>query len=429
MAAPLFWLLGFNIIAAATLVALLSLRMRLWRFPLPPYSVSWIVVGCAQAISICLNIISQRGTLGEACRHLVGLGVTGWIMLGLIFAIGSAGGVDNKRLVRGHMILGLWMLALTAVSFGAWRAGLPSLETPTAFSAALGSKTSAQFRAIFYISENSFGRELPRLILLYPWPTALGVGGLGMVLMSFAERARIWRTIGLLGGLTVLILSFSRAAYVALPVSLAAYAALRRPRLIPLAICAMITLVSSVLLTQRDPLQFFGNASSGFDAAREGSSAARELMNRASWQEFLSQPILGHGWVGESVHRIQFLPIGSHSSFYGTLYTGGLLTFLPLLAAGLITLGFAVRSALQGAQSGAISAAVLIGLWIIAYGESLYSIVLCCVGIFLYVGSGLRPSHRKHERMLNARSVYRHSGLQCGTVHSRSGHVGSTTDR
>ena len=135
---------------------------------------------------------------------------------------------------------------------------------------------------------------------------------------------------------------------------------------------------------------------SAVDAARSGSSMARELIYEKSWEGFLELPIVGHGWIGESVHKTENLPIGSHSTVYGLLYTGGALTFGMFALALGTTLVATARAAVGPDQSGAGRAALGLALTLLVFCryEMLFSFTLPCLFLFTWIGGALREIAR-----------------------------------
>jgi hypothetical protein len=63
-----------------------------------------------------------------------------------------------------------------------------------------------------------------------------------------------------------------------------------------------------------------------FRAARADSSRVRETLGRIAvdrWQE--EAPIWGHGIVESGPHLVEFMPIGSHHSWFGLLFVKGII--------------------------------------------------------------------------------------------------------
>jgi len=199
-----------------------------------------------------------------------------------------------------------------------------------------------------YHLEGFFGELMPRLTLFYPWTAGLALAGVGIFFVSMGDRARGWRWLGMAGGLAAVVLSFSRAGMIALVAAALAYLWLTLPRAWKgLTITAGMVAILAFIMTGNQFAELADDFLDTFASGRHGSSVGRDMIYERSWEGFTHSPILGNGWIGESVHVSEDLPIGSHSSVYGLLYTGGLLTFAAFVVALAVT-GSALAAATAG---------------------------------------------------------------------------------
>ena len=72
------------------------------------------------------------------------------------------------------------------------------------------------FTMRFFISEETFGKLIPRLILFYPWSVCLGFAGIAVCFIALQEKQLSWKLIGFCGGVLAVFGSMSRAAVIAL---------------------------------------------------------------------------------------------------------------------------------------------------------------------------------------------------------------------
>lgn len=398
---PVLWLLGALTLAQAAVV--IRLAWRRWpRDRLVNLVVAmWLCVGAAQAMASILNGV-RYDLIGLGIRNAGSMTVLGWIFGGLAIAAGAAHGLRDARTVRAVARLGLYVLLLGAVSAAVWQVthwpSLTIIQTPVALLAPSSDVVRFYASAQFYQQESTFGDALVRLILFFPWTTGLGLGGLGMFIISTLERHLLWRLIGMAGGLVAVVFSWSRIALFCLVFSLALLLVMRmawRARLLLLSTLAVG--LSALPLAGIDPLAEMMQARGAVDAARAGSSLARELIYTRSWEGFLQSPVIGEGWIGPSVHPREELPVGSHSTVYGTLYTGGILTFGTFVLAMALTVAAVLRRLWRTArathehrcaQVGAALTACLIAYCPV---ESLFSLTLPCAFVFVFLGATLSP--------------------------------------
>lgn len=388
---PLLWLGGAYVLAMLALV----LRLAWRRWPTQPainiLFLLWALVAATQAASVLWNWALAGQAIGRLPGALFSITVIGWFFLGLGLAVGHAHDLANRTGVRAVMVLGLWIVLFGVLGHAvALTTGRDDLIVVTPLRMLAGQSHAADFYTLAMFFKMETGAR--RFILFFPWPTALALGGICLLCIATCERDRVWRAIGIGGGLFGVMFSYSRAGYVALLVALCVLVALRMRPFLALAALALAALAGlGMIIANIGPLGLVEQALAKLQQARPGSSMARTLIYEESWRAFLNAPVLGHGWVGPSVHPVEELPIGSHSTFYGVLYTGGLVTFGALALATVGTVGACVTRGLSSRDPRAIAAsAITVAIIVFAYGESLYSLVLPLMFVFLFIGGSLR---------------------------------------
>ena len=403
---PLLWSLGLLVPTGCLIV----MWLLIWRWPEDPginlVVAAWLLTAAAQAAAVIWNWSVAGEPFSALPRRLMAFSIIGWLFLGIMLAVGYSYRLANARLVRGIMLIGLYIGLFTVLGFLlAFVLGIKELRIPTPLAFVLGRSPATDYYATMriYLLEESFGLEMPRMILFYPWPTALGLAGIGIVMAAFCESSRHWRAIGMLGGICAIVFSFSRAAMVALVVSLLVYGWLRAALVWKFLFLVVVSLAAlGLVVLDVNPVVWLKEFFTSFSEARAGSSLARDLIYVYSWEGFLASPVFGQGWIGESVHPIEDLPIGSHSSLYGTLYTGGATTLTCLAAAGAVTMALLMTRAWRGTPFAAAGLSMAAALLMFAYGESLFSLVLPCTFMFLFMGGAMRPQPLQGKIRLSA---------------------------
>jgi hypothetical protein len=202
--------------------------------------------------------------------------------------------------------------------------------------------------------------------------------------------------IGVTGGVIAVVFSWSRIAIVSMLVIALILAFFRAPFRWRLGITGLaLTAYFFATMQGFDPLESVKKAQDGVNGARAGSSMARELIYTKSWEGFLKSPIIGNGWIGDSVHNKETLPIGSHSTVYGLAYTGGAPTLAAFVFAMALTFIALVWRFLSydfddPRRSGALVAIGLI-LCLLSYCryEALFNLTLPCLFLFTWLGATL----------------------------------------
>lgn len=356
---------------------------------------AWLGVALTQAFASVLVGV-QLGTPLRGVTAALGFGVLGWIFGAMAISAGAAQGMNNQIVVRAVAWLGGMILLLSLLALVARAAGLADLYiSPAPLGMLFPHSTVARFyaTAAVFIREDTLGEKMTRLILFFPWATALGLGSLGIFFISTRESSLAWRVIGMAGGFVGVVFSWSRIAIATWVAVAALVAFLRAGTLLRLVVVGAALLALFCLpLYGIDPFGDVSGLRHSVDSARAGSSMARDLIYQKSWEGFLNSPLIGHGWIGESVHAKEELPIGSHSTIYGLLYTGGLPTFLAFVVAMTATLLVQIGRWVQARTDDArarIEVGVALTLCLLAFSpfEELFSLTVPCLFIFLWIGA------------------------------------------
>jgi O-Antigen ligase len=398
---PLWWLLGL----LAPLATLGTMALFLRRPPRDPAALAcalaWMLAGAAQAASGLVAWVSNGETLAELPFRVASMPVTGWVLLGAAIGVGAEYRLASARIVRAASVYGSFMLLFgLGAMIVAVATGRHDLEmtSPVAMLVPLTPDDMRQQFAIrFLITDDAFLDEggMPRLILFFPWSTGLAMAGMAAAAVALSDRSAFWRANGVAGGIFGLLFSLSRAALVAAALAYALIGFARLGSRLRLAIAAAAAAALNLAIASGiDFVALAQKIMHAFNEAREGSSQAREWIYEASWRGFLDATILGHGGIGPIYNSGVPVRLGSHSTFYGTLYTGGVVTFGAIALAYVTTL---VVLALR-LRGGGRFATVAFGLWaafgMLCYGEAMYSLVPSCLALFVWIGAGMscRPT-------------------------------------
>jgi hypothetical protein len=396
------WWVPLWIMGALTLAQIYVLvRLAATRRPIGPGAnlvvLCWLGVGLMQAFCVVLAGV-RLNVPGKMVAELLGFGVIGWLFGAMAISAGAAHHLHSPRMTRAVAWLGGMALGLALLALVGRMAGLSELYiSPAPLGMLFPHSTVARFyaTAAVYIREDTLGEKMTRLILFFPWATALGLGGLGIFFISTRDDSLKWRLIGMAGGLAGVLFSWSRIAIATWLAVGAVVAFLRAGTLTRLAVIGAVLLTLFALpLYGIDVFTHLAGLRHSVDSARAGSSMARDLIYQKSWQGFLASPWIGNGWIGDSVHPKEELPIGSHSTIYGLLYTGGLPTFLAFALAMATTLLLLIGRLFQARDDAArarIEVAIALTLCLLAFCpfEQLFSLTVPCLFMFMWIGACL----------------------------------------
>lgn len=174
-----------------------------------------------------------------------------------------------------------------------------------------------------------------RLQLFAPWSTALGMAANIYFLFACQETNKTWRWIGIIGSIMMIIFSVSRLAIVCLPfvlVSVWFLTNFMRPW-VQLASSAISFISGLVAVNIIDGLEWLKQAVNSIRKDSSSSSRTRDLIYAMTLDKWRNEaPVWGHALnAEEGPGALAHMPIGSHQTWYGLLYTHGLVGFVPFL--------------------------------------------------------------------------------------------------
>ena len=333
----LFYLLGALYAVAPVLgwgLLLLALR-RLWRGEtlnpaLPgdrlPLAI-WLWLGGMLVMLLALLVGHMDFLLGTAKTVKSSIGwAKGWALLAIFPLLGCLQ-IRAAIIYRASMHVCLHTLLLLPLFIGAWLVGLP--QTPYVSPLQVIGGPGPEFFALS-LYEIDPGSGAPRWRLFTPWAPALGFVANIFFIFALQEKNLRWRVIGIAACLAMILMSGSRLALVSLLlVWLASWLLSRlRSTLAPFVAAAAATLGGLTAVPMLEAFERFWQA---FRAARADSTRVREALARIAVDRWSTDaPVWGHGIVERGPHLVEFMPIGSHHSWYGLLFVKGIVGALAL---------------------------------------------------------------------------------------------------
>jgi hypothetical protein len=251
----------------------------------------------------------------------------GWALMAIFPLIGCLN-IRPNIIYRATSIVCLQTLIIFPFLLIAYLIGLPQ-ELYISPLSIVGGPGPEYFRVSLYSITPEGG---VRWFLFAPWAPALGFVASLYLLFSLQQEKR-WRVIGLIGSLLMIIVCKSRLALataVILPITL--YFLSNMLKLSTLIQGAIASLVAGIFAPSI--LYSLELVKDGFRSARADSSRVREALGRIAvdrWQSEAS--VWGHGVVERGPHLVEYMPIGSHHSWYGLLFVKGAVGFAALAMA------------------------------------------------------------------------------------------------
>lgn len=357
--------------------------------PVPGLCYLWIIGMLALLVALWVAYIQWNLGLGPAIKSTIGW-AKGWAMIPLVILAGAVLPIRRAPLVRGQCITGLVTLLLLPALLIARSVGLPD-KLFTSPLQVIGGPGPEYFSVYLYIVDPEFGTT--RWQFYAPWAPFAGLLGTVLILFALEERNRFFRAAGVAAGLAMILLSASRMSLVALVVCTAG------PRLMPLVLhsvawrWAAVAAASMAILGER-VLTFIEDSVRSFKEARASSSRVRATLQDIAWHRWQTEAIwFGHGEVERGPHIVEFMPIGSHHTWYGLLFVKGVVGFvglaIPLTCHFLVTAIDAMRG-----PRGRLPFGIMLQIVILTFGENLEIEVYLFWPALLLLGLHLREMER-----------------------------------
>ncbi|MEO1729578.1 MAG: O-antigen ligase domain-containing protein [Pseudomonadota bacterium] len=326
----------------------------------------WLAGMAAMLVILWVGHSNFQLGMGQTIKSSIGW-AKGWALIALFPLAGAVLPIRPEVIYRSICKLGLLTLLILPVFLIAPMIGLPERLWVSPLKV-LGGAGPDYFTAQLYTIEPGVGT--PRWQFFAPWSPAAGMMGVVYVLLAAREKQMGWKLIGIAGGLALAVFSQSRLALVALAV-VAPFvwgaARLDRGYLWLLAAPAILALgIFGPML-----LELIDTAMSEFSAARADSSRVRAALGRIAITRWESEAYwFGHGVVENGPHMVEYMPIGSHHSWYGLLFVKGLLGAIALAIPLAVTSGTLMLRALQSSTA-QVGLSMVLVLVLYSFGENL----------------------------------------------------------
>lgn len=348
----------------------------------------WVWICGMLTMEIALLIGHSNWDLGFAQTLKSSIGwAKGWALLALFVVLGSI--VDFKRAM---LIRAITLVAAQGIPFGvitllAYLVHLPG-DIYVSPLRAVGGPGDEFFSFKLYGLNPETGAG--RWQFFCPWAPAAGFMACAYVVFCLQEQNRFWRYAGILGCITMLLLSQSRAGMAIFPIVIViSYFKyyITRPWLL-----LTVGILIPTMMTAGEPIyQWAMQSYTDVKQARPNSSRVRATLATLAVQRWAAEaPMFGHGIVERGPKIVEHMPIGSHHSWYGLLFVKGMVGLLALAIPLACTLLYLTMTALNSQI--ASSALALMGtITCYSFFENLEILSYLYWPAMLFIGIALNP--------------------------------------
>ncbi|PCJ12376.1 MAG: capsular biosynthesis protein [Gammaproteobacteria bacterium] len=379
---PIYLLGGLYILAPVLGWLLFALALYYWvRYPninghnktpsnkpitIPTNVTIWLIAMLVMEVALIIGHASFDLGIPKLIKSSIGW-AKGWALLAIFIFVGAVLPIRNAIIYRACNIIGLQTLLITPFLILFYFIGLPGTLYISPLSI-IGGPGPEFFEVQIYGINPESG--LPRWRYFAPWAPAAGLLANIYFIFAMQDASRIWRILGITAALMICVLCQSRAGFVVILVTAPIVYLLRKlsnPYI--LLLLAVGLLFTSILADTL--LSILNNAYDDFKSARSGSSRVRDGLARIAIQRWSDEaPIWGHGIVERGPHLVEYMPIGSHHTWYGLLFVKGAVGFAALALAMSSTYICLLRKVVSQPQAG-VGIAMLIILSLYTLGENL----------------------------------------------------------
>ncbi|GAA6208189.1 hypothetical protein NBRC116601_14820 [Cognatishimia sp. WU-CL00825] len=358
------WLLGG--LALTALYFGPAMRRDLKPHPIPPVVWTW-VIGMALMLPILwVGHVNWDFSAKTTIRSSIGW-AKGWALMGLFPLAGAVLPIRREILVRGQCHVGLWVLILAPILLAAPYIGLPE-RIFTSPLKVVGGPGPQYFSVYFYTFDPA--SWTPRWQFFAPWSPFAALLGVCMVLFALEEPNNRWRAIGIAAGILMIFASKSRMGLVGLVVCTIP------PRLLPLmgrtwAWFVLAGLTASLAMTADKLINAVTAAISTFKNARADSTRVRATLQRIAEERWWEEAVwFGHGRPAPGSHIVEYMPIGSHHTWFGLLFVKGVAGFLALFIPLVFQLLLGALDA-TASKRGRLPLGIVFVIILLSFGENI----------------------------------------------------------
>ena len=369
------------------------------RITIPTIIWIWLIGMGVMEIALIIGHLDFDLPTSKIIKSSIGW-AKGWALLALYPLVGCLP-IRPQIIYRAVCIIGLQTILLLPLFILA-----PILKLPEVLYVVTPVKVLAP-SAIFCdvpLYEVDFSGEV-RQRLFTPWGPALGFVANFYFTLALQEKSRKWKTFGIIGALFLAYVCKSRLALLCIivtPCFIYFISRLTRPLILGLlGIGSMITGILSPMI-----INFVDSFWKQFKAARADSSRVRQdLKEIAGYRWRTEAPIWGHGIVEDGPHLVEYMPIGSHHTWYGLLFVKGIVGFFALLIPMVCTF-FILLIKSQRHEVGKVALSILFILFLYTFGENLEILAYLYWFALIVMGIALK-SQKKSDNVDNSLKEYK----------------------
>eukprot|EP01037_Dinobryon_pediforme_P010554 gene10555-10623_t len=379
------WFLAWQVARAYYIWPVLPVEQRP-PGPLPLAIWAWIGGMLVMLLALLIGHANFGLDAGQTIKSAFGW-AKGWALIALFPMAGYALPIRIEVLARAVCRLARQTLILLPLFLLAPILHLPSRLWVSPLTV-LGGAGDIFFKVIIYTIDPETGTA--RWQFFAPWAPAAGIVAVIHFLLARYERNAGWRWAGYVASVMFALLTSSRMALIALAVLIPVAKLIGRLNR-PGTIFALTPVVLLASWFAPQLIALADNAQAAFAGARASSSRVRAALGRIAAERWQHEAYwFGHGIVERGPHLVEYMPIGSHHTWYGLLYVKGLVGVIALAVPMAWTFVATAIAAMRG-RVGELGLAMTLTYLFYSFGENLEVLTYLAWPALVAIGISLKP--------------------------------------
>lgn len=323
---------------------------------------------------------------GQTIKSTIGW-MKGWALMALFVWLGARSFIRPHFVIRGVALIAIHSLIFAAISIAAYVVGIPG-EIYISPLKVVGGPGPDFFKVAFYGMNPETGAG--RWQFFGPWAPSAGlIACLFLVICTLEKNDKIRRW-AMFGCFIIVLLSQSRAGlaiFIMLIPILWSQRFIGHPAvliLVGVGLPALVLLGQPVFEAVMDSYQQVKDA-------RPDSTRVRNALANIAIQRWQSEAYwFGHGIIERGPKMVEFMPIGTHHSWYGLLFVKGLVGLFALAIPLFITLVYLLWQAIVNRFAHRALCLVFV-LVCYSFFENLEILMYLCWPAFMLIGMAFTP--------------------------------------
>ncbi|VUD46934.1 hypothetical protein TDB9533_00924 [Thalassocella blandensis] len=355
----------------------------------------WVLGMMVMLVALIVAHIDRQMGLGQIIKSTFGW-AKGWASMALFPLLGCIVNIRKEVIIRGCCIAAASAIPFAVLGLLLYIVGFSGYLYSSPLKV-IGGPGSAFDVVLFGMNPET---HAARWQFIGPWAPSAGLLSCIYLVICIHEKDIKWRALGCFGALVMCLFCQSRAGWVIfatiIPISIG-LSSLRYPLVW---IAGGILLPVLVLLGEPIYMWVFETYNQ-IKESRPGSTRVRGMLANLAVQRWENEaPIWGHAVVERGPKVVEYMPIGSHHSWYGLLFVKGIVGAIalavPLFFTSIYMLLLAQKSKI--AQTGLAICVILVGY---SFFENLEILAYIYWPALIWIGFSLRPETNESSKKQN----------------------------